>query len=541
LQGIKMNMKTSLEKNMAGRGTFGDGIRRSAKRLKNKTHIVFYDHNKERSEFTYEEVNEKANKVAHAMIEEFGVGKGDKVAIISHNIPHFMFCWFGLTKIGAVVTAVNFSYNREEVSYQINHVEPKVFIVEDSLIDLIDPIKKDLNSVEHFIGVSLTEKDIPSGWMDLDNIISGNYSTDEPEVELDDTDLAMLVYTSGTESRPKGVMIQHRNYLSGTIPGWIRDVKMEESDTYFFCNPFYTISGIGTFTLCSILGLTLILSYHLIPEDVLKMIENEKVTLIGQTPTFYIKLSQADGFKESNIDTLKKFLVYGGLIPRGMIEDWHKKNPNLRWGTYWGQSELSQLGSVGWFNKIEDIPDEDPSWIGKPVFTLETKVIDGEGKEIRSGVGELCCRGASVMMGYFKDEAKTSETMNGGWIHTGDQVRINEDGHMFFFDRKKDVIKTGGMNVSSFEVQDAINQHPAVLEVAVIGLKDEFWSERVTAFVITQDEAEVSEEDIKLYCKSKLAPYKVPKQVVFVKDFPRDNQGKLLKRELRDTHQEPIN
>lgn len=535
-----MNQITKIERNMARRGTFGDAICRSAKRLKNKPHIIYYDHENKRSIFTYEELNKKANRLAHAMIKDFGIGKGDKVAIMSHNIPQFMLCWFGLTKIGAVVTALNYSYRAEEVLYQINHSEPKAFIAEDSLIDLIDPIKQSLSSVQHYFGIRLKENAIPAGWVDFDTIISSKYPIDEPEVELEDTDLAMLIYTSGTEARPKGVMLQHRNYLSATIPAWIKDVKIEETDIFLYYMPFYTISGLGSFTVCSVLGSTMILSYNLLPEDVLKIIENEKVTLIAQTPTFYIKLSQTGSFEKSDLNSLKKCLVYGGLIPRGMVEDWHKKIPHLLWGTYWGQSELSQLGSVGWFNKIEDIPDEDPSWIGKPVFTLETKVVDGDGNETTSGVGELCCRGACVMTGYYKNEEKTSEVMRNGWIHTGDLVRVNERGDLFFFDRIKDVIKTGGMNVSSFEVQDAIHHHPKVLEVAVIGLKDPLWSEKVTAFIVPRKEIDIDEKEIIVFCKSKLASYKVPKQVVFVEGLPRDRQGKLLKRKLRDLYQQNI-
>jgi len=160
--------------------------------------------------------------------------------------------------------------------------------------------------------------------------------------------------------------------------------------------------------------------------------------------------------------------------------------------------------------------------------------MDLEGKEVSSGVGELWCRGACVMGGYYKDEAKTAQVMKDGWIHTGDLVRRDDQWNMFFFDRSKDMLKTGGMNVSSFEVQDAIYKNPKVLDVAVIGTPDPYWSEIVTAFVVLRKGETISEKELITFCKDMLAPYKVPKKVLFVNDLPRDSQGKILKRVLRE-------
>lgn len=526
-----MELKPVLQRNMMARGTFGDAIRRSALRIPNKPMIIYYDHKGERHVYTYKDINVRANRFAHALMKS-GVVKGDRVAVMSHNVPEFVMSWFGCAKIGAVITSVNFSYKADEVVYQINHSEPKVFVVEDSLIPLVETIRSKLISVKKYIGVNLKGGKLPDGWTDFARTME--CSAEEPTVEIDDTDLAMLIYTSGTEARPKGVMLQYRNYLSATIPAWIRDVRMEEKDVFLYYMPFYTIAGLGSFTTCAIVGSTMILSYNIVPDAALKMITREKVTVIAQTPAFYIKLSQTPGYAESDFSTLTKCLVYGGLIPRGMVEAWRKKAPQMTWMTYWGQSELSQLGSTGWFKTIDEIPEQDPSWIGKPVFTLETKVLGPDGAEIEEGVGELLCRGACVMVGYYKDPGKTEEVMRDGWIHTGDIVRRDKEWNMFFFDRSKDVIKTGGMNVSSFEIQDAIYKNPKVLDVAVIGLPDQYWSEIVAAFVVPKEGEDITEEEIIASCKENLTGYKVPKKVLFVKDLPRDSQGKILKRKLRE-------
>lgn len=221
-------------------------------------------------------------------------------------------------------------------------------------------------------------------------------------------------------------------------------------------------------------------------------------------------------------------------MSRQVLEAWNKKAPEIVWGTYWGQAELSQLGTVGWFKTLEDIPGLDPSWIGKPVTTLEARVVDDNGKDVQpDGVGELICRSPSTMLGYYKDPERTEAVFQDGWVHTGDLVRIDERGNLFFFDRKKDMIKTGGINVSSFEVEDILYKHPSVAEVAVVGLQDPYWSEIIVAAIVPRVGTEIQEEEIRKFCGERMAPYKVPKKVFVVPQLPRDAQGKMLKRELR--------
>jgi acyl-CoA synthetase (AMP-forming)/AMP-acid ligase II len=186
---------------------------------------------------------------------------------------------------------------------------------------------------------------------------------------------------------------------------------------------------------------------------------------------------------------------------------------------------------VGWFRSLDDVPGQDASWIGRPVPQLEVRVVDAEGNDAE--VGELICRSPSAMLGYYKDEARTDEVFRDGWLHTNDIVRQDAEGNLFFYDRAKDMIKTGGMNVSSQEVERALNQHPAVLMAAVVGLPDEKWSEAVTAFVVPRPGVEVTPEALLAHCREQLAPFKLPKAVHLVEALPRDTQGKILKRELR--------
>ncbi len=524
---------TLVQKNMMRRATFGDQLRRHARRIGEKSHIISYDINGKRTEYSYEQMNQMSCRAANALTK-LGIKKGDVVAVMSHNSPHYAMTWFGCCKIGAIMTGINFMYRGEEIEYQVNHSEAKLVVVEGNLIDRFGSIKNNLTHTKNYVCSNITGTRTPAGWIDFEELISANQPDQEPEVEIVDEDVAFLVYTSGTEARPKGVLIPHRNYFSSTALSFILDVRMRREEISLFMIPFYAVAGIGTFTALTLAGSTLVLPYQVDAPLALKILENEKVTMCSQTPTFFLKLMQEPNFENANLTSLRTCNTYGGLMSRQVLETWNKKAPDIVWGTYWGQAELSQLGTVGWFKTLEEIPNGDPSWIGKPVTTLEIRVVDDNGKDVAPGeVGELICRSPSAMIGYYKDPQRTEDVFRDGWVHTGDLVRIDADGNLFFFDRKKDMIKTGGINVSSFEVEDVLYRYPELAEVAVVGLQDPYWSEIIVAAVVPRPGVEVKEEGVRKFCQEKMAAYKVPKKVFIVKQLPRDAQGKILKRELR--------
>jgi acyl-CoA synthetase (AMP-forming)/AMP-acid ligase II len=217
-----------------------------------------------------------------------------------------------------------------------------------------------------------------------------------------------------------------------------------------------------------------------------------------------------------------------------MFEGFAKVAPELEWVTLWSQSELTQTPTIGRFRSLADVPGHDPSWIGRPTAQLEVRVVDADGNDALEG--EIICRSPGVMRGYYKNPEKTAETLRDGWLHTGDNVRIDADGNLYFLDRQKDMIKTGGLNVSSVEVERALYTHPAVLEVAVVGVADDYWSQVVTAFVVLRPGERADPGDLQVHCRQTLAAFKVPKQVHLVDSLPKDTQGKILKRELRRQH-----
>ncbi|MHA6797480.1 class I adenylate-forming enzyme family protein (plasmid) [Pseudonocardia bannensis] len=503
---------------LLGRATIGDQLRRHARTQPDKVAFIAYGADGTRAQTTYSELDQRANRFAHLYTTR-GIGRGGRIASMARNSVDVVAAYYGALKVGAGFTGVNPLYREAEISHQITHSRARLVLADAEFEKLVDAVLPE-DAIQLAYGAEL-------------NRMLDAQPTTEPEVELDENDVALIVYTSGTEAAPKGVMIPHRNYLASTAPAWGWGLETGPKDTWLFVMPFHTIAGLGSMTSLTLMGATLVLPATVEPASALQIIGHEQVTVISQTPTFYVALSRQAEFGPDTVGQVRRCMTYGGQIPPQLIDAWAAATPDVVWGTYWGQSELSQLGTVGFFRKLEDIPDQDPSWIGKPVTHLEIKVVDAEGNDAE--IGELLCRTPSAMLGYLDDPERTAETFRDGWVHTGDMVRIDADGNLFFYDRLKDMIKSGGMNVSSQEVERVVHSHPDVLRAAVVGMPDPYWSEAVTAFVIPQDGHGVTSEAIIAHCKEHLASYKVPKAVHIVEELPVDPQGKILKRQLRAT------
>ncbi len=508
-----------------GRATLGDQLRRHARTQPSK--LAFITYGARRREWTYGELDARANAFAHALLDR-GVRRGDRVACLARNSVEVVVAYYGALKIGAAFSGINPLYRGPEVRHQLQHAEPTAVVAGAEFTGLIDELRAELGGIAAF--VALGEHDPGPGWELFDTVLAAAPVT-EPEVDVDEHDVAMLVYTSGTEAEPKGVMIPHRNYLISTAPAWSWGLGTGPDDVWLFVMPLHTIAGIGSMTTLTLMGATLVLPDSAEPARSLEIIGREQVTVIAQTPTFYLALCRQPGFGPAAVGAVRRCMTYGGQVSPHTVDAWADAAPDTVWGTYWGQSELSQLGSVGWFRTLADIPDGDPSWIGKPVTHLEIRVVDADGHDAE--IGELLCRTPSVMLGYFKDPERTEAVFDGEWVRTGDMVRVDGDGNLFFHDRVKDMIKTGGMNVSSQEVERVLHAHPDVARAAVVGLPDDYWSEAVTGFVIPRDGASAEPAAVIDFCRGQLAPYKVPKAVHVVDEFPVDPQGKILKRRLR--------
>ncbi|MBS44503.1 MAG: acyl--CoA ligase [Nocardioides sp.] len=524
-----MTQLTDIQRSPLGRATLGDQLRRHAATLRDKPAVVAYAADGARTVTSYAELDARANRFAHALLD-LGVGRGDRVAVMARNRVETLVAYYGALKVGAAYSGVSPLFGAGEVAQQLGHLEPEAVVVAEEFTPVVDAALEGGPGTRRIVlGAEQGE------WRSFDALCDKAPDTD-PDCDVDEHDLAQVVYTSGTEAAPKGVMIPHRNYLISTTPAYTWGLRCLPDDVWLYVMPFHTIAGIGSATSLLTLGATIVLPATVEAGASLALIRQEGISVIAQTPTFFIALANHPDFGPDTVGTMERCLTYGGQVSPKAINAWADAAPSAIWGTYWGQSELTQLGSVGWFKRLEDIPDSDPTWIGKPVGHLEVRVVDPLGND--ADTGEMWCRTPSVMAGYFRDPERTAQVLADGWVHTGDIVRRDAEGNLFFLDRSKDMIKSGGLNVSSQEVERALQAHPDVERAAVVGLPDDYWSEVVTGFVVLRAGASTTAEELREHCRGSMASYKVPKTVHLLPELPTDPQGKLLKRELRRVHGE---
>ena len=533
-------MEKSLEENVLRRFAVGDILRRTVGRYPDREAIVFRD-----VRLTYDELNRKVNRFANALTG-LGVKKGDKVAILSHNCTQYVIFLFAVAKIGAWVTPLNFMLRGKDISYIINNSEAVMFIVEDALVEVVKEIEKEIPSVKSYCSINLAGKQSPEGWLDFDELCSEKYSEEEPYVEIDYDDVYTLLYTSGTEAAPKGVMNTHLNWYSTLLSG-LADLHIAEDDVLTMDIPLYHVACVYLLLLGVGVGAKGIIHYAVDPKALLEDVPKEKITFLVYPPTLFVGLLQlpvpnVDEFLSKTFSTVKKCLSFGANMPEAIARRWMEKIlPNAYWMNYYGQSELTPLGTT---LQHKDIlrAYEKSEWgepIGKPHMTVEMRVVDYKDNDVPIGeVGEIAVRSPSVMLGYYKMDEKTKETFKSGWHHTGDLARMDDEGYYYFVDRKKDIVKTGGENVSTYEVEGTIFKHPKVADVAVIGLSDPYWGEAVTAVVVPKAGETIEEDEIIGFCKENLAGYKVPKHVFVTKEVPKNPSGKILKKDLRERYKE---
>jgi acyl-CoA synthetase (AMP-forming)/AMP-acid ligase II len=527
-------MDLILPSNPARRATIGDYLRRNARRFPNRDALVMpvSAANPVRRSLTFVELNSMVNKMAHSLLD-LGVERGDVIATMGRNVPETIITFWAAMKIGAVVTGVNYTFTTGEILNQLTHSNAKAILVEDRFVNKIDALSDSIPNLSLRIANDTYADSSGDSWLKLSALLD-HPDDSEPTVVVCEDDLAILPYTSGTEALPKAIMVPHRNYLLSMVPSYITGMGLVEEDVWYYVLPFHTIAGMGMQIVLLSLANTIVLPVESTPTEALEAIVNEKVTVVGQTPTFYLQVIKAPLFETMDLSRLRRGVTYGGTMPEAMFDAFAKVSPDILWITLWSQSELTQTPTIGKFRSLADIPNGDVSWIGKPTSLLEVRVVDEDDNDVEPGVeGELICRSPGVMLGYLKNPERTAAVMRNGWLHTGDLTKKDADGNLFFVDRQKDVIKTGGMNVSSVEVERVCYQFPGVHEVAVVGIADEYWSQRVTAFVVMHEGADVIEGELIDYCKERLAGFKVPKSVRLVDVLPKDTQGKILKRELR--------
>jgi len=511
--------------NSARRHRLGDLLWRSAARSPKKTAIVYGGLRQ-----TFSELDEVVNRTANSLADR-GVRKGDHIALLSHNNHAFVVIRFALARLGAVMVPINFMLNASEVAYILDNAEASGLIVEDALAATADAAIAEARLDLKLKG-AIREKSqtTPSGWECVQDWMEHRNAT-APDVEVGDDEPVQMLYTSGTESRPKGALLSAR-CLYSHYTSCIVDGEMSSDDIEVHSLPLYHCAQLDCFLTPDLyLGATSIVLPAPEAGSLLRTIQAERVTKLFCPPTVWIALLRHPDFDKTDLSSLKKGYYGASIMPVEVIKELSARLPGIRLFNFYGQTEMSPVATI---LKPEDQMRKLGS-AGRPAINVETCVVDDEDRPVPVGViGEIVHRGPHVTLGYWKNPEKTAEAFRNGWFHSGDLGVMDEEGYLSVVDRKKDMIKTGGENVASREVEEMIFTHASVSEVAVFGVPHPRWIEAVMAVVVPRPGHSVSAEEVLQFCRERMAGYKAPKLVEVIEALPKNASGKILKRELRE-------
>jgi fatty-acyl-CoA synthase len=504
-----MSAQAQLEYNLIHRFNVGDALRRSAARTSQQRAIHFQGR-----ELNYAELDALANRLARKLLES-GIAKGDAVAIYATNSPEYVAAFFGCARIGAVLVPINLMFTADDVSYVLEKTRVKALLLEPMFEGKVAAKPKATFLLDEKFRQALAAVD-PAAVEQL-------VESEAPH---------LIIFTSGTTARPKGVVLTHLNFYAYLLAS-AADYRVDRTIKYLLALPMFHIAGLVMTFSCFTSGCDSVIIPLPKPEQIIPAITVHKINTMSLPATVWVGLIRMPLIEAMDLSSLKRCFVFQ-YLPTPIFERWRRLVPNAEWINCWGQTETTALGSTTPAAELgRMLASPDPIGIGHLV--LELRLVDEEMKDVKPGQpGEIVLRGPCVSPGYFEDPAANEALFRGGWHHTGDVAHVDEHGWLYFLDRKKDMIKTGGENVSSQEVEEAIAQHPGVAEVAVIGLHDPYWIEKVVACVVPMPGAEVNEEELMAHARSRLASFKVPKEFHVMPEFPKNPTGKVLKRVLRE-------
>jgi len=463
---------------------------------------------------TYDELQDGARRVA-ALLKSKSIGPGDRVGLVMPNVPPFPVLFYGAIAMGAVVVPMNPLLKGREVTYYLQDSGASIMFAWKDMSDEAGKGAEEVGIVCIEVGLDFAE-------------MLGQYEPDEEVVDRADNDTVVLLYTSGTTGQPKGAELTHHNMNTNAATSAETLVELTEVDVVMGCLPLFHVFGLTCGLNASVLkGSCLTLIPRFDAAKALTIVARDKVTVFEGVPTMYAGLLHAETADEADMSSLRTCISGGSAMPVEVMKNFEEKFDCIVLEGY-GLSETSPVAS---FNKPGQ--ERKPGSIGTEVREVEMKVIDDDGRDVAQGdVGEIVVKGENVMTGYWGREEDTAEAIQDGWFRTGDLAKIDEDGYFFIVDRKKDLIIRGGYNVYPREVEEALYEHEAVAEVAVIGMHDDNMGEEIGAAVALKSGKTVSEDDLRAFAKERLAAYKYPRAVWIVDELPKGPTGKILRREV---------
>jgi fatty-acyl-CoA synthase len=501
----------------------GDLLRRTALRYPDKTAVVAGERR-----VTFAGFDVAVNRTAHALAAR-GLAKGDRLALLAHNSWQYAVLAFATARLGVVLVPVNFMLGPEEIAFVLTHSGATGMVAEDGFVPTAEEA---LASAGAAGGVRGRIGGAAPGWEDVDDWWTVG-PTHDPEVAIGDDDPLRLMYTSGTESRPKGVMLSSRSLVAQYV-SCVVDGGMSADDVEVHSLPMYHCAQLDCFFSVDVyLGATSVILPGPDPATLLATIERERATKLFCPPTVWISLLRHPDFDTRDLSSLRKGYYGASAMPVEVLRELARRLPDVRFWNFYGQTEMAPLATI--LRPHEQLPFAGSA--GRPSINVETRLVDDEGEQVPPGeIGEIVHRSPHAALGYYRDEAKTAAAFRGGWFHSGDLGVMSEDGYLSVVDRKKDMIKTGGENVASREVEEVIYQLEEVAEVAVFGIGHPHWIEAVTVVVVPKQGATLTAEQVDAHARAHLAGYKRPKYVVLADALPKNPSGKILKRDLRAEH-----
>lgn len=504
-------------------GGIGDWTRFHAERSPEREAIVFG-----KIRLNYRDFNARINQVANALAAQ-GVTKGDRVAMLLFNSNVFLEVFFACAKLGAIALPLNYRLSPAELQYILDDAQAETLICHQGLQHLISPIY-DQTALKHTIVAAMEGEEV-SGGPEYEQVIA-NSSDAEPTTLVIQDDPLMMMYTSGTTGNPKGALLSHANPTWVAVNTMLSDLALKHDDAALTVAPLFHIGGLAIHTLPAIyIGATMVLHANFDPEETLRTVERERINVLFLLPAMWQMLSRIPDFDTHDLSSLRYLISGGAACPIPVIEFFQKRGLPFLEG--FGMTETTASACV---LSNEDAVRKNGS-VGKPLIHVQMRIVDPEGNDVPQGeTGELVLRGPSIFLEYWNRPEDTAEAFKGGWFHSGDLARQDEEGFYYIVDRKKDMLISGGENVYPTEVEQVIYRHPKVQEVAVIGVPDDKWGEVPMALVVPKPGESLTLEELEEFCRDKLARFKTPKHLVEIDELPRTATGKILKRELRKQH-----
>jgi long-chain acyl-CoA synthetase len=473
-------------------------------------------------QWTYTEVDALSDRVAAGLIRS-GVNRGDRVGLLFTNSPELVVCYYACFKLGVIAVPLNTRFQTPELVYALAHSQSVVLIGQP---DLCAALLDQRSSLAPLTSIIVTGAPI-AGATSYDELCR---ELDEPIQlpEVDNDDLAVLLYTSGTTARPKGVMHTHATLLRQSA-NYLETCGPDVYERSLVFVPLCHISGLSVLLLPTILaGGTCLIIRRFDPELVLRMLAQSRATMSGGLPVHLNMLINCPGAGDHDLSALRLFVAGGDCVPLELQN---------RFKALFGipVDELCGMTEVMYSMQPHLTGERRPGSIGKPFGDVRLRLVDPQGQDVPTGeVGEIVVHSAAVTRGYWNDSHSTQDAIRNGGMHTGDLGRMDEDGFYWFAGRTKDIIIRGGSNISPGEVEDVIYTHPAVYEAAVVGVPDVEWGQRVRAYVALKPDTLATEAELIAWARRSLAAYKVPESIVFETSLPKGVTGKVLRKALRE-------